>query len=479
VALAAMVAFAACAPPAAAQSDDNPPACVGDTEAGSVPQRPGGKRLQFGVTPGVQTGQIGTAPAPAVPEDSPRHDAALADLRPHNGPFVLRLNRFFWSDREAGFQRFLALARRYTGAGYGVELQVRYHPDAAQEGDIAAWTAHVREVVRRFGAVRGVVALQIANEVNIAFSKDSSDGAYRNAREALVQGVIAAKDEARRRGLAHLAIGFNWAHRLDPVTETSFWSALRDRGGAEFVRSLDWIGLDAYPGTIFPPVETSIDGYRDGMVNAMSAIRCYAKLPGIPRSVPVKVEENGWPTIPGRSYADQAAILERMVGAVNDYRATYGVTDYRWFNLRDSDTASPQLFQRAGLIESDYDRKPAFGAYERLIESLSIRGGLATKPARLALRLQHRRSRSRRGRSCARGRIRATVTGADRGLALRADFRRGRRRVARDTRRPLSRIVDRGRHRGRSHRHAVVAKVRLADGGLVRLRRVYRVCAGG
>ncbi len=219
-------------------------------------------------------------------EDRPRHDAALAELRPRHGPFVLRLNRFFWSDREAGFTRFLATARRYTAAGYGVELQVRYHPDAAQEGNIGAWTAHVREVVRRFGAIRGVVALQIANEVNIAFSRDSSDGAYRGAREALVQGVIAAKDEARRRGLDHLEIGFNWAYRLDPATETSFWSSLRDRGGAAFVRSLDWIGLDAYPGTIFPPVEADLDGYRDGMVNAMSTIRCYAKLPGIPPSVP-------------------------------------------------------------------------------------------------------------------------------------------------------------------------------------------------
>ena len=461
--------------PALAQSDSSPPGCVGDTEAESVPQRPGGERLRFGLTPGVQTGQIGTAPAPAVPEDRPRHDAALAELRPRNGPFMLRLNRFFWSDREAGFTRFLATARRYTAAGYGVELQVRYHPDAAQEGDIGAWTAHVREVVRRFGAIRGVVALQIANEVNIAFSRDSSDGAYRGAREALVQGVIAAKDEARRRGLDHLQIGFNWAYRLDPATETSFWSALRDRGGAAFVRSLDWIGLDAYPGTIFPPVEANLDGYRDGMVNAMSTIRCYAKLPGIPPSVPIKVEENGWPTFLGRSYDFQAAVLERMVRAVHDFRATYGVSDYRWFNLRDSDTSSNAVFQRAGLMESDYDRKPAFGAYERLVEELSVRNPPARRP-RLTLRASYRRGRWR-GRSCARGRVRATVVGADRRLARRADFRRGRRRVARDTRPPLSRIVDRRRHRGRSHRHAVVAKVRLADGRLVRVRRVYRVCS--
>ena len=141
----------------------------------------------------------------------------------------------------------------------------------------------MREVVRRFGANPRVIALQIANEVNLTFSEDSSDGAYEGAREALVQGVIAAKDEARRRGLARLQIGFNWAYRTDPASEESFWRSLRDRGGKAFVDSLDWIGLDAYPGTVFPPAEGP-GGYRDGMVNAMSSMRCFARTPGHPAS---------------------------------------------------------------------------------------------------------------------------------------------------------------------------------------------------
>jgi len=64
---------------------------------------------------------------------------------------VLRLNRFFWSDGDAGIARFAAPVARYTRAGYPVELQLRYHPDERQEGNIAAWRDHVREVVRRFG----------------------------------------------------------------------------------------------------------------------------------------------------------------------------------------------------------------------------------------------------------------------------------------------------------------------------------------
>jgi hypothetical protein len=450
---------------ARAQSD---PGCIGDTDADAVERKPG-PRLRFGIGPLVQAGQIGPTPATPVPEQPAKTHEALAQLRPRSGPFVLRLNRFFWSDGESGIRRYLALARRFTSRGYLVELQLRYHPTPQQEGDLTAWTRHVREVVRRFSVNQGVVAIQVANEVNITFSPDSSDGAYDGARQALVDGVIAAKDELRRLGRTRqMQIGFNWAYRLDPATETSFWNGLRDRGGRAFVRALDWIGLDAYPGTVFTPVSTP-GGERDNMVNAMSALRCYARIPGIPASVPMKVEENGWPTLPpARSYAKQEEALRLMVRAVHDFRGSYNVTDYRWFNLRDGDTSSPMLFQHFGLLEDDYDRKPAFGAYRSLVSELSVRG--SARPPRPRLRLRFR---------CRKRRIRATVAGRDRHLALRADFFRGRRRVARDVRPPLSRVIDRRRHRGRRHRHGARARVRMGDGRLIRLRGRYRTCSGG
>ena len=377
VALVATLAALGWVPTATAQGVSDPPACVGDTSAAAVTAKPG-PLLRFGITPLVQAGQIGAVPAPAVPEQPERSNTALERLRPADGPFVLRLNRFFWSDREAGIRRYEALAERFTSRGFLVELQVRYHPDASQEGDIPAWVAHVREVVRRFGANPRVVALQITNEVNITFSPDSSDGSYAEARQALVDGVVAAKDEARKLGHEQLEIGFNWAYRLDPGQETSFWNGLRDRGGGKFVKALDWIGLDAYPGTVFPPAEATLEDYRDGMVNAMSAIRCYAKIPGIPPSVPIHIEENGWPTPPGRSYDMQADVLDAMVQATHDFRGTYNVTDYRWFNLRDGETGSPQLFQNFGLLEDDYDEKASFARYDAAVQKLSVRDPLPT-----------------------------------------------------------------------------------------------------
>jgi hypothetical protein len=343
--------------------------CTAQLSADQIEPRRG-PPLRFGVGPLVQAGQAGGGPANAVPERPRSTHRALARLRAPGRPFVLRLNRFFWSDREAGFRRYLRLARRFARRGYLLELQVRYHPDAAQEGDLAAWRAHVREVVRRFGRIRAVIALQIANEVNISFSPDSSDGAYERAPQALIQGVIAAKAEARRLRLRHLKIGFNWFWHLDDATERAFWEALRDGGGRRFARAVDWIGLDAYPGTVFPPVLPEGDE-RDAIVSALRSLRCFARTPGIPRSVPIKVEENGWPTLlPERGYAEQARRLRRMVRAVHDYRGTYGVSDYRWFNLRDADSASDVLFQHFGLLESDYDAKPAFGEYRELIRAL-------------------------------------------------------------------------------------------------------------
>jgi hypothetical protein len=427
VVLAALVLAA----PAHAQNEQ----CFGQVDADSVEQRPG-PALRYGITPGVQTGQFvsGAAP-PRTPEDRGRHLAALDRLRPAGAPFVLRLHRFFWSEGEPEVRRFLALADEYTRAGYLVELQLRYHPSPEQEGDIEAWVAHVRDVVRRFGQNPRVVAMQVTNEVNLTFSPDSSDGAFDGARDALIRGVIAAKDEVLRRGYRQLEIGFNWAYRADPGSESSFWSYIRDAGGKAFAGALDWVGVDAYPGTLFPPAHTS-GGERDGMVNAFSSFRCYAGSAGIPPTVPIHVEENGWPTSePARGYAQQAEVAETLVRATHDFRGTYNITDYRWFNLRDGDTRSGNFQTQYGLLTDEYEPKPAFDVYRRLVAELSTRYA----PPRLRLRAR-----------CRSGRWHARLGGADRPRVLRARIRAGR--------------------------HTVVARVWLVDGRSVNLRRVVGRC---
>ncbi|MEA2368756.1 MAG: hypothetical protein QOH38_1474 [Thermoleophilaceae bacterium] len=454
------VAVMALAAPAHAQQG----ACAGKLDADPRP----GPLVRFGITPGVQTGQLGTGPVPPrTPEDPAKQLAALAQLRPANGPFVLRLHRFFWSDGKAGIEHFLALAKRYTAHGYLVELQLRYHPSAEQEGDIAAWVKHVREVVDRFGPNPRVVAIQVTNEVNLAFSPDSSDGGYDGAREALVQGVKAAKDEARKRGFTQLEIGFNWAYRNDPSKEQSFWTYLRDHGGPSFVRALDWVGVDAYPGTFIPPAN-SPGGERSSLVNVFSTFRCYAAIPKIPAHVPIHVEENGWPTGPGRSYERQAEAMQTMVQAVHDFRGTFNISDYRWFNLRDGDSTSANFQTQYGIMTDEYVPKPAFGLYRRLVAKFTTR--IAQPPAgrtpvRLVLRVR-----------CRRHAWRARIGGPDVKRVRRVTFRVGDRHARPDAKRPFVRSISARRlHHGRTS-WTMVARVRLRHGGRVRLERTIHRC---
>jgi hypothetical protein len=63
--------------------------------------------------------------------------------------------------------------------------------------------------------------------------------------------------------------------------------------------------------------------------------------------------------------------MRQMVGAVNDLRARYHVTDYRWFDLRDHNTSSANFQQHYGLMRDDYSRKPAFRVYRRLVRRFS------------------------------------------------------------------------------------------------------------
>ena len=50
---------------------------------------------------------------------------------------------------------------------------------------------------------------------------------------------------------------------------------------------------------------------------------------------------------------------------MQDFRGTYNVRDYRWFNLRDSKTGDAGVFQNSGLLEDDYDEKPGVRGISR------------------------------------------------------------------------------------------------------------------
>ena len=367
----AVCALALVAGEAAAQSGDD---CFGPVGGGSAPP-PGGEPLRFGIYPGGKAGQVVGSATPK-PDDPAAILRALGDLRGDaRRPFGVHLYLEFSgdADQERNVREALALVERYGSRGYDVEYVLTYRPrERRGAADVADWVVFVRSMVRRLTAVPGLSSLQVTNEVNNTSSPDSSDGAYPGARDALVQGVLAADDEARRIGREDLEIGFNWFYRLDPATEQSFWTEIGTKGGPAFAQAVDWIGLDAYPGTFFPPGGgTSL---RSSMVNAMAVLReCYAPMAGIGERTPMHVIENGWPTGAGRPASTQAAAMDEMVRAVHDHRRRYNVTSYNWFDLRDSDSSDPNFGQQFGIMTDDYTPKPAFALYRGLIEQLGVR----------------------------------------------------------------------------------------------------------
>jgi hypothetical protein len=387
------------------------PYCTGNY--GGAPAR-GGSPLRFGIDPGL-AGSVGGAQLPAAPDDIARDVSGAAGLQAPRRVLVVRLNRLFWSDGEAGIEQFKALVARYAAAGLDVELQVRYHPGAGEDGNLSAWLAYVRHVVDVFGANPHVVAMTITNEVNVTFSPNTSDGSYTAAKDALIQGIEAAHDEAHRRHFDQLRFGFTYAYRFSPQGDASFFTYLGQHGGTAFRAALGFVGLDFYPGSVYPPAMAPGDTYRADTAQALGSMRsCFMPMAGIRARVPIWITENGVPTGATTSEAAQASALEQLVAAVRAYAGTFDVTDYRWFNLRDSTTSPatslPGLattFATDGLLRDDYLAKPAYAAYQTAIATygrcaaVSLRVGLHRPRARVrraAVFLGRRRVGRARGR---------------------------------------------------------------------------------
>jgi hypothetical protein len=378
--------------PGTGRAGASDPDCVG-SYGGAVPRA--GAPLRFGVDPGL-AGSVGGAQLPSTPDDTAKDVAMTSALRPPGHVLVVRLNRLFWSGGDAAIAQFQSLVSSYARAGMEVELQVRYHPGSGQDGDLAAWQAYVRHVVDVFGPDRNVVAMTITNEVNFTFSPNTSDGAYTDAKDALIQGIEAAHAEALRRGFHRLEFGFTYAYRFSPPDDAAFFAYLGSHGGAAFRSALGFVGLDFYPGSVYPPAMAPGDTYRAEMAQALGTMRsCFLPLAAIGARVPIWITENGVPTGADVSDAQQAAALTQLVDAARDYSGTFNVTDYRWFNLRDSSSSetgslpgAAVTFATDGLLRDGYSPKPAFAAYRQAIATLGQRVTAAKPSCRTpALRL--------------------------------------------------------------------------------------------
>jgi hypothetical protein len=341
------------------------------THHGAVSSSP---RFVFGIYPGGAAGTVGPSGAVA-PEDPALRMAALKRLRPPGKPLLLRLYASYTgANGSTAEQQVGQEIREYGGAGFQTELVASYRPaDGGSPADVGGFAQFVRDAVGSLGHAPGFVSLQVTNEANQGGSPNTSDGYYAGARDALVEGVIAAKGEIHADRAGHVKVGFNWAYATDSG-ERGFWRYLGHHGGRRFVADLDWVGLDVYPGTWGPAlggrglgVETT--HFVDKALHAVRAT--YMPLAGIPHAVALRVSETGYPTGPGRTDAMQVAIMRAAIDAVIRARGTYNITGLNWFDLRDADSSSPSFESHYGLMRDDYSPKPGFGAYRALVAKLS------------------------------------------------------------------------------------------------------------
>jgi hypothetical protein len=359
------------------------------------------ERLRFGVYPWAAAGAVNHVD-PATRENPAESMAAVKALQGHRS-LVVRLYGEYTGIHPGEAHSLLSDAQWWSRHGLEVEMVLRYRsarPDLAP-----GYVPWVRRVATRLARLRGLVAIQIANEVNNTASAAAADGAYPGAITALVQAVPVARQAVEAAGRPDVKIGFNWAAGRSPCSSQAFWSKLKRAGGRAFTSAVGWVGIDIYPGTWSAPSPAVNPDF--GLINTSitNGVRClrtaHMAAAGLSRAVSITVSETGYPTDPSRSEITQAEVLVAIIASVESISGLYGITDVQWFSLRDANTASGQLENGYGLLRDDYGRKLAFTVYQQII-------AVAGAPARASStspRLRGRyRGRGGRGAPARRGR---------------------------------------------------------------------------
>lgn len=314
--------------------------------------------LHFGIYPGGILGDDQGIVHPVRPDLPDRIIEALDALQGDTATLWVRAYHPFAATATPLEPPTPADPQTYLQRGRKMDLVLQFREPS---GELEGWLEFVREAVRTGGP--HLASVQICEEPNADLPV--VDGSIPNVLNALVEGVIAAKQEARALG-HNLAVGFNAVPTFSPAD--TFWSELGALADDRFRRSLDYVGLDFFP-DVFRPI------VADQLAEAVTAVltafrRTDLRKAGIPDGVAIRICENGWPTGPGRSEQQQAAVLETVVRTVAALAGDLNIDGYSFFALRDADSTAEGLFHRFGLLRDDYTPKPAFKTYRRLIDEL-------------------------------------------------------------------------------------------------------------
>jgi hypothetical protein len=324
--------------------------------------RPG---LIFGIYPGMTGAEgEGNVVVPGPHRDDPaKTKQALTSLEADGRPLLVRSYLVYRGGDEAASATPVD-PTLYADAGRKLDLVLCYR---STDGNLAEWVSYVRRMVARFGPLAD--AIQVTEEPNNPHAETGGDGSAPNVRQAMIEGVIAAKQEAVARQLP-VKVGVALTPSFNPADD--FWPDVARRVSPEFLAALDYVGLDFFPDVFRPvPFEQIAKAAEWVLVQFREA---NLRSGGIPASVPIRITENGWPTGENRSPERQAEILDRIVRAVHSLRSALNITHYEFFLLRDGDSTRPETGYQWGLLRHDYTPKPAFEVYRQLLAELGGRG---------------------------------------------------------------------------------------------------------
>ena len=352
----------------------------------------------FGIYPGGPAGGASGSNPDNVSSDL----AAVKQLDSSDAPFIVHLYaEYYGPGGYTAAQEIGSEVQTFAKAGFQVELVLAYRPaDQTPSTDVPGFASWTQSALASLG--RYLTYLQVTDEANVSGSSSSNDGSYPGAESALIQGVEAAKSYITARGQT-IKVGFNWSYNPS-LSSDAFWSYLASAGRSTFVKDVNWVGIDVYPGTwqALPTGLSFGSGVSQVMTQAIQSTRStYMPMAGLGTGVPIQITETGYPTGPGRTYAMQETAMESEVQTAANLRSSENVSAVQFFDLRDAITDSAIFEDQYGLMTDQWVPKPAFAAYEQLIGQYATPATASARTADVANSSRRRRKTSgadRRGK---------------------------------------------------------------------------------
>ena len=316
--------------------------------------------LRFGITPEA-AGSAGAAQGTSAPVDEAKPLARCATCgarpRPRPAPQPPLLVRRAGRDRALRGARRPLRARRLQHRGPGPLSPARGRTRATSRlgGLRPRRGAHAR----RAAGGRGALDHQRGEPADLA--QHLRRGVTTACVDAILRGVVAARSEARPPRPRRRADRIHLRVALAADTRPQFWRGHRRPLDARLPRALDYVGVQVYPGLVWPPRRSRAAPpatSRRGARRSCATATC--RKAGLGRDVDALGQRERLRDEPGAHRGGQAADdLERRGGA-RAWSGALGLTDYRWFNLRDNDSDRADLFAPSACCATTTRRKPAF-----------------------------------------------------------------------------------------------------------------------